>query len=97
MTKILTFHSDPGHGWLEVPKQLLQEVGYAPSRCSYQSFFAETVYLEEDCDATLFSERAKEKGFNFKIVHESHSELCFIRRLSRMSGVGHVSPFRSEG
>jgi len=42
----VVWHSDPGHAWLEVPRQLLGE--FKPSRYSYQK--GDRVYLEEDCD-----------------------------------------------
>lgn len=48
------FISDPGHAWLEVPRDLLGTLGIATqiSGCSYQR--REKVYLEEDCDAPRF-------------------------------------------
>lgn len=46
----LNFHTDPGHGWLEVPKELIPpEMKAAISVYSYQSDNA--FFLEEDCDA----------------------------------------------
>ena len=50
-----TFHTDPGHGWLEVSFTELQKVGLTPgdfSSYSYQR--GSVVYLEEDCDAYVF-------------------------------------------
>ena len=49
-------HTDPGHGWLQVPielaRQAERESGFRLSTCSYQD---ETfAYLEEDCDAPAF-------------------------------------------
>lgn len=46
----LTFHTDPGHGWLEVPKSMVPpELKGKISRYSYQD--DNNYYLEEDCDA----------------------------------------------
>jgi hypothetical protein len=52
----LIFHTDPGHGWLEVPasmaKQYLREKYRQISCYSYQK--NGVLFLEEDCDASLF-------------------------------------------
>ena len=49
-----TFFSDPGHGWLAVPRKELERLGILRqiSRCSYQK--GEYVFLEEDCDFSVF-------------------------------------------
>ena len=53
-----TFHSDPGHGWLEVPKADVAALGVlaAISGYSYVSKDGRTLYLEEDCDLTAFAD-----------------------------------------
>lgn len=54
MQKTFNFLSDPGHGWVKVPKRLLSDLLIASkiSRYSYErDGFA---YLEEDCDASTF-------------------------------------------
>ena len=51
------FISDPGHGWLEVPVNVLAKLGLDRtdfSRYSYKSRDGAFVYLEEDCDAAKF-------------------------------------------
>jgi hypothetical protein len=52
----LIFHTDPGHGWLEVPasmaKQYLRDKYRQISCYSYQK--NGVLFLEEDCDASLF-------------------------------------------
>lgn len=54
--KTFPFFSDPGHGWLAVPKTMLRELGIANkiTSCSYQR--KEMAYLEEDCDLSTFVE-----------------------------------------
>lgn len=54
--KPITLHEDAGHGWYAVKRRALKELGLLSSitRFSYQK--GDTVYLEEDCDATLFFE-----------------------------------------
>lgn len=51
---LIKFHEDSGHGWLQVPKKLINQLGIAHSisGCSYQK--GDFVYLEEDCDMALF-------------------------------------------
>lgn len=49
------FHSDPGHGWLEVGLADLRDVGLRATQFSSYSYrHGDRLYLEEDCDATLF-------------------------------------------
>lgn len=57
----LRFISDPGHGWLEVPKPMCNKLGLGtdfPSRGKH-------CYLEEDCDAADFDRAAKRHGVEF--------------------------------
>jgi hypothetical protein len=49
------FISDPGHGWLEVPMAEVRALGIRPSSYSYVSPDGTFAYLEEDCDAALFT------------------------------------------
>ncbi len=53
------FHTDSGHGWLEVPKQEVSSLGVKPSHYSYQD--AANFYLEEDCDLTAFMQAYQKK------------------------------------
>lgn len=49
------FYSDSGHGWLRVDVQSAASVGLDPSDFSPYSYQrAHWLYLEEDCDASLF-------------------------------------------
>ena len=48
------FITDAGHGWLEVPRTELEALHIAGEVSSYSYQHGELVYLEEDCDATLF-------------------------------------------
>jgi hypothetical protein len=54
--KLYKFHADPGHGWLAVSLHEISELGLTNkiSSCSYVSPDYQTVYLEEDCDLSLF-------------------------------------------
>lgn len=52
------FIIDPGHGWLRVPRTELTELGILDkiSSYSYQTDDGKFVFLEEDCDLTLYVE-----------------------------------------
>ena len=70
----LTFHEDPGHGWVEVPVDLLRALRLSPGDFSECSFISKAdgpkvVFLEEDIDAPKFSHHAREAGW--KITYET--------------------------
>jgi hypothetical protein len=76
------FHSDAGHGWLEVPLADARQSGAEISRYSYAG--RGKVFLEEDCDAPCFAEAA---GLNLQEVPEVYDgEDSWIRRLPPYEG-----------
>jgi len=76
--KKLTFINDPGHGWLSVSNKDVKELGIADriSRFSYMS--PTRSYLEEDCDAGIFIDAAKEAGWELELKN-SYCETTPIR------------------
>jgi len=62
---VFNHHSDPGHGWVAVKKDLVRELGIIEqiTRCSYMQ--GQSAYLEEDCDAGTFI-KAFEARFGVK-------------------------------
>lgn len=75
----LRFISDPGHGWLRVPIEMLKpEMGI--SGFSYVD--AEWAYLEEDCDAGRFFQVYDQEKFNIEYRNTNHNSA--IRDLPRM-------------
>ena len=56
----ITYHTDPGHGWFEVKRAELERLGIVSriSSYSYQrgatAYLDAAVYLEEDCDASIY-------------------------------------------
>jgi hypothetical protein len=64
----VTEHSDNGHGWVAVKRDVLNELGilHQVSHYSYQR--GGTVYLEEDRDATLFYTTIEAKGLQDKLA-----------------------------
>ena len=61
------FHSDPSHGWLQVKRQELKDLGILDKISNYSYQKRGDVYLEEDCDYSLFVERMKELRRPFEI------------------------------
>ena len=53
---MMRIHEDPGHAWLEVARARVLASGtlYLMSDCSHVSRDGATLYLEEDCDLTVF-------------------------------------------
>ena len=80
------YHTDPGHGWLEVSFTELHKVGLMPSDFSAYSYLQGSVaYLEEDCDASIFlrayeAQHGKHADVVEKYSHHEH----WIRRLERI-------------
>lgn len=76
------FYQDPEHGWLKVPRRLLSDMNLLKkiSSCSYQR--KAFVYLEEDCDMTLFETTYKDSRDPTKgkpdHVFRAKSELDYI-------------------
>jgi hypothetical protein len=50
----IVFHEDAGHGWLQVPKSIIQDMGIADKITPFSYQDQNNFYLEEDCDMSLF-------------------------------------------
>ncbi len=79
----ITYHQDPGHGWLEVPMALLREWGLSDGITEYSYRHGDVAYLEEDCDAGVFMRTAKARGVEVRLVESHTNGDSFIRRLGR--------------
>ena len=78
-----TMHTDPGHGWLEVPRGLLDTLGIAGDISAYSYINGTTAYLEEDCDFSLFVQAMREAGQEFEIRGHHIDREHWIRNLQR--------------
>lgn len=78
-----TFHTDPGHGWLQVPRAHLEELGILEkiTAYSYQDLDGSSWYLEEDCDATTFGLAFQERFGCWPKHRERYWNPCFVRTL----------------
>jgi len=87
MTEKYKFHTDPGHGWLQVSRAELErlEIHYLISQCSYESSDGKTAFLEEDCDAAKFWQAKKMVGeeFDTETRHVDYDHP--IRRMKRFN------------
>ena len=83
MTKTFTLYSDPGHAWLKVSVKDAIDVGLFPSDFTRYSYTRnESLYLEEDCDASAYLDAAKAKGWTINI-REQYSDRSTIRTFVR--------------
>lgn len=71
--KVFKFYSDPGHGWLAVKITDLADMGLLNLISRYSYIRGNTVYLEEDCDASKFIDNWKMKHCEFK-YEAKHSD-----------------------
>lgn len=73
---------DAGHGWLSVSNKDIKLLGIENniSKFSYMNYTR--TYLEEDCDAGVFIDTAKNRGWNITIENNGQKEdTSFIRSL----------------
>lgn len=74
------FHSDAGHGWLAVKRDILYKlkIEHLISRFSYQK--GSTVYLEEDMDMTTFLDAfTAANGYKPMIIDQPSVQRAMIR------------------
>lgn len=75
----LDFYSDPGHGWLCVPLELLNWMGLLDQITTYSYMRGGNAYLEEDRDASTFIGACKAMGipltFRERVCRERYSRI----------------------
>ena len=79
----INIYTDPGHGWLDVPRSLLHELGIAERVSSYSYQRGDSVFLEEDCDYSLFRRAMMQAGREFTTADIHTDQDSFIRSLPR--------------
>lgn len=82
-TQTVTYHQDPGHGWLEVDRAQLVELDIADQISRYSYVRGPVAFLEEDCDASLFVQACNAKGITVHCTPKHTNGDSFIRRLPR--------------
>jgi len=76
------FHYDAGHGWLKVTIQEIKSLGIDNkiSSCSYRQ--GNDVYLEEDCDASIFIDAFNKIPGNVSFNEIYDGKYSFVRSLN---------------
>lgn len=66
---VYKFYEDPGHGWLEVTRAELEQLGLLDKISGYSYQDRMFVYLEEDSDMIKFAKaRGWMPGSNFELL-----------------------------
>lgn len=79
-------YSDCQHGWVAVKRWMVKQLGIANDISHYSYERGQTVYLEEDCDLTLFIKAYTAKaGHPPRFVEGKWSERSPIRSYDRYS------------
>jgi hypothetical protein len=76
-------YSDPSHGWFAVKRQALINFGLTDKVTKYSYQRGATVYLEEDCDATLYLNALRERGIEYTIEEKYTDKSHPIRSYER--------------
>jgi hypothetical protein len=84
----LTYHQDPGHGWVEIERDLAQRLlGDDFQRISPYSYqLGQRIFLEEDCDAGLLVDACKRAGITLDLRDAHCNSESFIRNLPSFLG-----------
>ena len=83
--KTYSYISDPGHGWVEVEFKELKRLGIEREVSPFSYTNETKVYLEEDCDLSLFIQAKKALGEDYKLV-DVYQENTPIRSYHRYGG-----------
>ena len=66
-------YADPGHAWLKADRTELVRLGIADRVSAFSYQRGNAVYLEEDCDLSLFLETKKARGESV-VIRETHTD-----------------------
>ena len=83
MNITFNFHADPGHAWLAVKRKFLEKYVNLRDISSYSYENGGTVYLEEDCDASLFLKALRDAGIEYSFKELSTNGRHYIRSYKR--------------
>jgi hypothetical protein len=79
----LTYLQDPGHGWIACPLSLAHDLRIAERVSPYSYVESSTLWLEEDCDASLLIEALERSGTPFTLRHVHVNRDAYVRNLPR--------------
>ena len=89
MKTLIKVYSDPGHAWAAVKRQTLQEMGLLSQVSSFSYQRGKTVYLEEDCDLSLYMHALKERGIEYGFVEKHTDKRSPIRSYDQFNRMGY--------
>lgn len=75
----LKYYHDSGHGWVAVKQKDLAALGITHRISQFSYHRGNTVYCEEDCDASILIDALKARGYKIHITDVYHSGRSFIR------------------
>jgi hypothetical protein len=64
----LFYFTDPGHGWVGVKKEILENLGIADKVSHYSYMRGASAYLEEDCDLALLYSACDAKNIKIDLL-----------------------------
>jgi len=73
------FYTDPGHGWIKVPKKLLIKLGIDNAITPFSYVRGEYAYLEEDTDASTFITAMKKANKTVELKAHNSNKSSRIR------------------
>jgi hypothetical protein len=76
-----TLYTDSGHAWLEVPRELLHELGIADEISEFSRQRLDRVFLEEDSDLLRFTRSMGAACREFKTLETYTAGNSFVRGL----------------
>lgn len=81
----IIYHNDGSHGWYAVKRKKLESMGILNNVSGFSYERGETVYLEEDCDASLFFNALSEEEKQQIKVIDSYKNRSPIRNYTRFT------------
>ena len=78
-----TYHTDPSHGWVEVPFETILSLGIAGKISPYSYKGQGKAYLEEDCDLTTFINAIDDLKIDIEFEDHMTNHDSWIRNLPR--------------
>ena len=69
----LTYFTDLGHGWLQVPTKILNELNLINAITPYSYINGSNAYLEEDCDLSTFIRKLESIHWTYEFTYKNSS------------------------
>lgn len=79
MVETYEFHTDPGHGWLKVPRARINELKIQNKITHYSYEKDGFVYAEEDVDFGIIYQALKNIGIQLKTIEINSDNESVIR------------------